>query len=68
MAAGLQPLANNGGPTNTAALAAGSPAIGAADTTTCAQAPISGKEQRGDSRNVSTRGTCDIGAYDTGGA
>jgi hypothetical protein len=65
---GLQPLANNGGPTDTAALAAGSPAIGAADVTTCTQAPIAGKDQRGDGRNAGTRGSCDIGAYDTGGA
>ena len=67
VAAGLQPLASNGGPTNTAALTAGSPAIGAADAATCEQAPINGKDQRGDTRNATTRG-CDIGAYDTGGA
>jgi hypothetical protein len=66
--AGLLPLANNGGPTNTAALAPTSPAIGAGNPTTCAQAPISGKDQRGHSRNATTRGGCDIGAYDTGGA
>jgi hypothetical protein len=58
----------NGGPTDTAALAAGSsPAIGAANPATCEQAPISSKDQRGHSRNAATRG-CDSGAYDTGGA
>ena len=66
--AGLLPLASNGGPTNTAALAAGSPAIGAAGATTCEQAPINDTDQRGHSRNATTRGGCDIGAYDTGGA
>jgi hypothetical protein len=79
--AGLLSLANNGGPTNTAALAPTSPAIGAGNPTTCAQAPIgagsastceqapvASKDQRGDNRNATTRGGCDIGAYDTGGA
>jgi hypothetical protein len=60
--AGLLPLANNGGQTNTAALAPTSPAIGAGNPTTYAQAPISGKDQRGHSRNATTRGGCDIGA------
>ncbi len=49
------------GPVLTAAPAAG-------DATTCEQAPIANKDQRGDSRNATTRGSCDIGAYDTGGA
>ena len=66
--AGLLPLANNGGPTNTAALAPTSPAIGTGNPTTCEQAPIANKDQRGDSRNATTRGSCDIGACDTGGA
>jgi hypothetical protein len=59
--AGLLPLASNGGPTNTAALAPTSPAIGAGNPTTCAQAPINGKDQRGRGRKTTTRG-CDIGA------
>jgi hypothetical protein len=59
--AGLLPLANNGGPTNPAALAAGSPAIGAASATTCEQAPVNDTDQRGHSRNATTRGGCDIG-------
>jgi len=53
--------------TNTLALAAGRPATGAVDAATCERAPIGGKDQRGHSRNTTTRG-CDIGAYDTGGA
>jgi hypothetical protein len=65
---GLVPLASNGGPTDTAALATGSPAIGGGDAATCEQAPVVNKDQRGDSRNATTRGVCDIGAYDTGGA
>ena len=64
----LQALASNGGPTDTAALGTGSPAIGGGDATTCEQAPIADVDQRGDSRNATTRGACDIGAYDTGGA
>jgi hypothetical protein len=66
--AGLLPLANNGGPTNTAALAPSSAATAAASATTCEQAPINETDQRGHSRNATTRGGCDIGAYDTGGA
>ena len=66
--AGLLPLASNGGSTDTAALAPTSPAIGAGNPTTCAQAPVNGRDQRGHSRNATTRGGCDIGACDTGGA
>jgi len=62
----LVPLANNGGPTQTMALLAGSPAIGAGDTTTCEQAPINDLDQRGVPRNAALRRACDIGAYDTG--
>jgi hypothetical protein len=43
-------------------------ALTAGDATTCEQAPIVNKDQRGDSRNATTRSACDIGAYDTGGA
>ncbi|MHB1777924.1 MAG: Ig-like domain repeat protein, partial [Acidimicrobiales bacterium] len=42
-------------------------AIGAGNPTDCAAAPVNGLDQRGDPRNAATRGTCDIGAYDTGG-
>jgi hypothetical protein len=66
--AALLPLAATAGPPNTAALAPISPAIGTGNPTTCARAPIGGKDQRDDSRNATTRGSCDIGAYGTGGA
>ncbi len=65
--AGLLTLADNGGPTDTVALQAGSPAIGGGDPATCEDAPIADLDQRGEPRHTSTRG-CDIGAYDTGGA
>ena len=51
----LGPLQNNGGPTDTRALAAGSPAIDAGDPATCLAA-----DQRGTGR----LGTCDIGAFE----
>ena len=53
----LGTLQNNGGPTNTQALGAGSPAIGAANAGTC-----SGTDQRGVARPQ--QGTCDIGAFE----
>jgi len=65
--ADLGPLGNNGGPTQTMALEPGSPAIGAGNPTACAAAPVNDLDQRGDPRNAPARGTCDIGAYDTGG-
>lgn len=59
----LQPLANNGGNTLTHALAAGSPAIDAADGTAC---PAT--DQRGVARpqdgNDDTVAHCDIGAFE----
>jgi hypothetical protein len=64
----LGPLASNGGPTDTLALLAGSPAIAAGNATTCAQPPVGNIDQRGDTRRAHSRGTCDIGAYDTAGA
>jgi hypothetical protein len=64
----LGTLGRNGGPTQTQALLAGSPAIGAGKAADCQAAPVSGKDQRGSGRNAAARGTCDIGAYDTGGA
>ena len=54
----LGPLANNGGPTPTHALLAGSPAIDAGDSTGC---PTS--DQRGYSRS----GVCDMGAFEFNG-
>ena len=55
--AGLGPLADNGGPTLTHALLAGSPAIEAADNAVC---PAT--DQRGVARPQGA--TCDIGAYE----
>ena len=54
----LGPLANNGGPTFTMALGAGSVAIAAGDVTISNAAPVNGLDQRG-----FTRITSDIGAY-----
>jgi hypothetical protein len=60
----LGPLTNNGGPTQTIAPQAGSPAIGAGDATVCASnagnIPVGGHDQRGMPRLQSV---CDIGAY-----
>ena len=53
----LEPLRNNGGPTTTHALLAGSPAIGGANPATC-----SSTDQRGVARPQ--EGTCDIGAFE----
>jgi hypothetical protein len=50
----LGPLQNNGGPTSTMALSAGSPAIAAGDTNGC---PAT------DQRGVARSGHCDIGAF-----
>jgi hypothetical protein len=63
----LGPLGSHGGATQTQALAPGSPAIGAGSRSDCEASPVTNKDQRGDSRRASTRGTCDIGAYDTAG-
>ena len=54
----LGPLQNNGGPTFTMALLAGSPAIGAGNATISNASPVNGLDQRG-----FTRITSDIGAY-----
>jgi hypothetical protein len=55
--AGLGPLADNGGPTLTHALLAGSPAIDAADDGIC---PAT--DQRGVTRPQGA--ACDVGAYE----
>jgi len=64
----LDPLANNGGPTQTRALAAGSPAIDAGNNTVCAAPPINNLDQRGQTRPVDGDGNasavCDIGAFE----
>jgi hypothetical protein len=64
--AGLLALANSGGPTETVALQAGSPALGAGDAEACASEPIGDRDQRGVARKSAARG-CDIGAFDTAG-
>lgn len=70
----LGPLQDNGGPTSTQALGAGSPAADAGNGGICAQSTITAGsitfpgpanlDQRGMSRYATTRGACDIGAYD----
>jgi hypothetical protein len=57
----LEPLADNGGPSQTHALLAGSPAIDAGDDSSC---PAT--DQRGVTRPQGTR--CDIGAYEAAAA
>ncbi len=65
-------LANNGGPTETHALVAGSPAIDFGPTADCAAAPVNGLDQRGEPRSVDVPGEgndgganlCDTGAYE----
>jgi hypothetical protein len=67
VSAGTQLVGDNGGPTDTSLLIGSSPAIGHGDPATCQSAWVLSKDQRGSARRVSSRGTCDIGAYDTGG-
>jgi CSLREA domain-containing protein len=62
-------LADNGGPTFTHALVAGSPAIDLAPSADCAAAPVYGLDQRGLPRNADGDGAasdneCDAGAYE----
>jgi hypothetical protein len=56
----LQPLADNGGPTQTQALGAGSPAIGAVPVASCRTTT----DQRGLPRPDSGDSRCDVGAYE----
>jgi CSLREA domain-containing protein len=58
----LGPLANNGGPTQTMKLLAGSPAIDKGNAGFCSAAPVSGVDQRGVMRPLGA--ACDIGAYE----
>lgn len=64
----LGSLAANGGPTNTIALAAGSPAIGHGNCVQVDAAAGADVDQRGSPRRFAQRGVCDIGAWDSGGA
>jgi hypothetical protein len=58
----LGPLADNGGPTQTMALLAGSRALDAGDNATCVAAPVNNLDQRGVVRPQGA--SCDIGAYE----
>jgi hypothetical protein len=57
-------LANNGGPTQTIALLAGSPAIDAGDETICSDPPVNNLDQRGYPRPGTGATTCSIGSYE----
>lgn len=57
---GLRPLSNNGGPTSTHALTAGSPALDAVPVPDCANS----NDQRDEARPAGV--ACDIGAYEAG--
>lgn len=59
----LGPLQDNGGPTWTHALLDFSPAIDAANLTTCLTWPVAGVDQRGVMRPINPR--CDIGAFES---
>ncbi len=63
---GLDPagLADNGGPTQTIALAAGSPAINAGKQSVCRRRPIKNLDQRGFVRPGTGSLRCAIGAYE----
>lgn len=58
----LGPLKDNGGPTPTHALLAGSPAIDKGDNATCAGATVGGVDQRGIARPQGP--SCDVGAVE----
>jgi cysteine-rich repeat protein len=57
-------LRDNGGPTQTIALLAGSPAINAGDPQVCANPPVNGVDQRGYVRPGTGSPNCSIGAYE----
>jgi hypothetical protein len=57
-------LANNGGPTQTIALLADSPAINAGDESVCAAPPVNSLDQRGYVRPGAGATSCSIGAYE----
>jgi hypothetical protein len=57
-------LANNGGPTQTIALQAGSPAINAGEESVCAAPPVNNFDQRRYPRPGTGATNCSIGAYE----
>jgi len=57
-------LASNGGPTQTIALQAESPAIAAGNQAVCAAPPVNNVDQRGYARPGSDATSCSIGAYE----
>jgi len=57
-------VASNGGPTQTIALQADSPAINAGDETVCAATPVNNLDQRGYGRPGVGEMNCSIGAYE----
>jgi hypothetical protein len=57
-------LVNNGGPTQTIALQAGSPAINAGDESVCSAPPVNNLDQRGYVRPGAGATSCSIGAYE----
>jgi hypothetical protein len=57
-------LQNNGGPTQTVAVLAGSAAINAGDDAVCAADPVNGLDQRGYARPGGGLPNCTIGAYE----
>ena len=61
-------LRDNGGPTQTIALLASSPAITAGDPDVCADPPVNGVDQRGYPRPGLGHARCSIGAYEYVGA
>ena len=69
----LSPLADNGGPTQTHALPAGSPALDRAPNNSCTAAPVNGLDQRAQPRNQNGSGSassneCDVGAFERAGS
>jgi len=57
-------LQNNGGPTQTVAVLADSPAINAGDQAVCAADPVNDRDQRGFVRPGDDFPNCTIGAYE----
>ncbi len=60
----LGPLAENGGPTQTHAVLDGSPVIRLGNSVACSEAPVNGKDQRGEPRPEPDRSQCDLGAFE----